>query len=82
LRSRRFFGRAFQPAESLKAMVYSRDGNLPGLRRADRATLVAAAAASGELPAASLRSTRLALPVTGVAGEARALRRAGRHRGR
>jgi hypothetical protein len=80
--ARRFFGRAFQPAESLKALVYFRDGNLPGLRRADRATLITAAAASGELPAVTLRSKRLAITVTGAAGEARALRRARRHRGR
>jgi len=63
--ARLFFGRAFQPAESLKAMVYFRDGNLAGLSRGDRNTLIAAAAATGELPAVSLRSKRLAIAVAG-----------------
>jgi hypothetical protein len=73
--ARRFFGRAFQPAESLKAMVYFRDGNLPGLRRADRTTLIAAVAAVGELPSVSLRSRRLAIPIAGgAADDSRALR--------
>lgn len=63
--ARLFFGRAFQPAESLKAMVYFRDGNLSRLSRGDRNTLIAAAAATGELPAVSLRSKRLAIAVAG-----------------
>lgn len=35
-----FFGAAFQPSESLKAMVYFADGDLRALSRADKETLV------------------------------------------
>lgn len=66
--ARLFFGKAFQPAESLKAMVYFRDGNLAGLGPRDRATLIEAASAVGELPAVTLRSKRLAIPVAGSEG--------------
>ncbi|RQW76754.1 MAG: hypothetical protein EHM62_09370, partial [Methylococcus sp.] len=40
--AREFFGAAFQPSESLKAMVYFADGDLRTLSRADRETLVKA----------------------------------------
>ncbi|MGH8681365.1 MAG: nucleotidyl transferase AbiEii/AbiGii toxin family protein [Burkholderiales bacterium] len=69
--ARLLFGRTFQPAESLKAMVYFGDGNLAGLAREDRNTLIAAASATGELPAMRLRSKRLAAPAAGRRGRAR-----------
>ncbi len=40
--ARAFFGAAFQPSESLKAMVYFADGDLRPLSRADKETLVKA----------------------------------------
>ncbi len=81
--ARLFFGRAFQPAESLKAMVYFRDGNLPGLRRGDRNALIAAATAVDELPAVTSRSKRLAIPMVGdSASDRRAFRAPKPRRGR
>lgn len=59
--ARLFFGAAFQPAESLKALVYFKDGDLARLPAADRRTLIAASAAVGDLPAVVLRSRRLAI---------------------
>lgn len=61
--ARLFFGTAFQPAESLKALTYFKDGDLARLSRDDRHTLIAAAAAVGDLPAVALRSRRLAIPL-------------------
>ena len=61
--ARLLFGAAFQPAESLKALTYFRDGDLPRLARADRSALIAAAAAVGDLPSVALRSHSLAIPV-------------------
>lgn len=61
--ARLFFGRAFQPAESLKALTYFKDGDLPRLARADRLALIAAAAAAGDLPTVALRSRALAIAV-------------------
>ena len=61
--ARLLFGAAFQPAESLKALTYFRDGDLPGLAKAVRSTLIVAAAAVGDLPRAALRSRALAIPV-------------------
>lgn len=60
--ARLFFGRAFQPAESLKALTYFKDGDLPRLARADQHTLIAAAAAA-DLPTVALRSKALAIAV-------------------
>jgi hypothetical protein len=61
--ARLLFGAAFQPAESLKALTYFRDGDLPRLAKADRSALIAAAAGVGDLPRAGLRSRALAIPV-------------------
>lgn len=61
--ARLFFGRAFQPAESLKALVYFRDGDLPRLPPADREILVGAAASVRDLPPVRLRSRSLAIPI-------------------
>jgi len=59
--ARLFFGAAFQPAESLKALVYFRDGDLPRLARRDREVLIRAAAAVGRLPRVTLRSKKLGI---------------------
>jgi len=61
--ARLFFGNAFQPAESLKALVYFRDGDLAQLSRADQNTLIEAASAVRQLPAVRLRSKRLSVPL-------------------
>lgn len=61
--ARLFFRSAFQPAESLKALAYFKDGDLARLSRADRHALIAAAAAAGDLPPVALRSRRLAIPL-------------------
>lgn len=60
--ARLFFGTAFQPAESLKALTYFRDGDLARLGRHDRNALTAAAATVGKLPDMELRSRALAIP--------------------
>jgi len=57
------FGTAFQPAASLKALTYFKDGDLATLARGDRSTLIKAAAAVRELPAVKLRSRKLASPL-------------------
>jgi len=59
--ARLFFGTAFQPMESLKALAYFKDGDLPQLSPDDRRTLIAAAAAVGALPRVALRSRELAI---------------------
>lgn len=61
--ARLFFGGAFQPAESLKALTYFKDGDLPRLAGADRHALIAAASAAGDLPTVALRSKALAIAV-------------------
>ena len=57
------FGRSFQPAAALKALVYFEDGDLAAVSRADRGVLIAAASATGELPPARVRSKHLAIPI-------------------
>jgi hypothetical protein len=59
--ARLFFGKAFQPSESLKALAYFKDGDLPQLSRDDRHALITAAAAVGDLPRVALRSRELAI---------------------
>ena len=61
--ARLLFGAAFQPAESLKALAFFKDGDLARLSQGDRRILIAAAAAVGDLPAVALRSRRLAIPL-------------------
>lgn len=58
--ARLFFGKAFQPAESLKALTYFKDGDLGKLPDVDRGTLIAAGMAVRALPVISLRSRKLA----------------------
>jgi hypothetical protein len=59
--ARLFFGKAFQPSESLKALAYFKDGDLPQLSRNDRRTLIEAAAVVGDLPRVALRSRDFAI---------------------
>jgi hypothetical protein len=47
-RAREMYGRAFQPSESLKAMVYFEGGDLARLSNADRTTLVESARLLGD----------------------------------
>jgi hypothetical protein len=58
--ARLFFGNAFQPAASLKALTYFRDGDLGSLSGADRNTLIEAAKSVRALPRIALRSKKLA----------------------
>ncbi len=58
--ARQMFGKAFQPAESLKALAWFKDGDLPGLPAATRKRLIAAAARVGDLPKMTIRSRSLA----------------------
>jgi len=60
--ARVFFGRAFQPLESLKALTYFQGGDLGRLSRRDRKTLTDAAGAVDALPEVALRSRKLAIP--------------------
>ena len=57
--ARLFFGKAFQPAASLKALTYFKDGDLSKLSSADRSTLIEAAKAVRALPVIALRSKKL-----------------------
>ena len=61
--ARELFGPAFQPSESLKAMVYFDDGDLKTLSRDDRVTLVNAVSAVRELPTVKVLSSKLAAKV-------------------
>ena len=56
--ARLFFGKAFQPAASLKALTYFRDGDLGRLSGADRSTLIKAAKSVRALPVIALRSKK------------------------
>lgn len=57
--AREMFGPAFQPSESLKAMVYFEDGDLRTLTNDERSGLVKAVHAVRELPPVALRAHRL-----------------------
>lgn len=59
--ARLFFGGAFQPAASLRALTFFKDGDLPRLGPADQRVLIKAAAAVGDLPRPALRSRALAI---------------------
>lgn len=52
--AREMFGQNFQPSESLKAMVYFEDGDLPTLTREEKQSLVAAASQVRDLPVVKL----------------------------
>lgn len=57
--ARLFFGDAFQPAASLKALTHFKDGDLGRLSGADRNTLIDAAKSVRALPGLALRSKKL-----------------------
>lgn len=57
--ARKLFGSAFQPSESLKAMVYFSDGDLHTLTKEEKSILVGAVRAVRELPAIAILSNRL-----------------------
>lgn len=61
--ARALFGKAFQPAAALKALVYFEGGDLAALNRRDRDLLIASASAVKDLPSVKLRSRRLAIPI-------------------
>lgn len=61
--ARALFGREFQPAAALKALVYFEGGDLAALSAVDRSTLISAASAVGPLPAVKLRAHSLAIPI-------------------
>ncbi len=56
-----FFGQAFQPSESLKALVYFSDGDLQTLTGDEKSTLVMAASAVRDLPDVAVLSKQLAV---------------------
>lgn len=58
--ARLFFGREFQPAASLKALTYFKDGDLGRLSGEDRRTLIEVAKSVRALPVVKRRSKRLA----------------------
>jgi len=61
--ARALFGINFQPSESLKAMVYFEDGDLPTLTKAERTCLIKAVSAVGDLPRVEVLTQQLtALP--------------------
>ena len=57
--ARLLFGPNFQPSESLKALVYFKDGDLSALTDAEKNTLVDAVKAVRDLPDVTLASKRL-----------------------
>jgi hypothetical protein len=68
--ARAMYGRAFQPSESLKAMVYFEGGDLHTLQN-DKKTLIVAASAVRDLPLVEIVSRELAMapPAPGQAGD-------------
>lgn len=57
--ARLLFGSHFQPGESLRALVYLQDGDLPTLPAADKAILIDAVSKVRELPKVIRRSQQL-----------------------
>jgi len=53
------FGPNFQPSESLKALVFFKDGDLNTLSASEKNTLIEAVKQVRDLPEVLLRSTRL-----------------------
>ena len=60
--ARELFGSNFQPSESLKAMVYFKDGDLHTLSTGDRSSLVKAASDVRDLPHMPILDHRLTAP--------------------
>lgn len=59
--ARALYGPAFQPSESLKALVYFEGGDLYCLTQEERALLIATASSVRTLPSVTIRSHTLAL---------------------
>lgn len=59
--ARAMYGPAFQPSESLKALVYFEGGDLHRLTREERALLIATAGSVRALPTVEIKSPTLAL---------------------
>jgi hypothetical protein len=59
--ARALYGPAFQPSESLKALVYFEGGDLYCLTQEERALLIATASSVRTLPSVTIRSHALAL---------------------
>jgi hypothetical protein len=59
--ARALFGPSFQPSESLRALVFFRDGDLPTLAESEKAALVEAASQVRALPEVGICSGRLGL---------------------
>ena len=59
--ARALYGPAFQPSESLKALVYFEGGDLYCLTQDERALLIATASSVRTLPSVTIRSHELAL---------------------
>ncbi len=57
--ARVMFGPNFQPSESLKALVYFKNGDLKALSKTEKDTLTAAVSAVGDLPDVAILSTEL-----------------------
>jgi hypothetical protein len=57
--ARVLFGPNFQPSESLKALVFFKDGDLNTLSASEKNTLIEAVKQVRDLPEVLLRSTRL-----------------------
>ena len=60
--ARLMFGPNFQPSESLKALVYFKDGDLQQLSKDEKATLTTAVEAVRDLPNVALLSDELNVP--------------------
>jgi hypothetical protein len=58
------FGDGFQPSESLRALVFFRDGDLPSLGDSDQRLLVNAVTAVRDLPEVRILSRRLGVDLT------------------
>jgi hypothetical protein len=61
--ARALYGSAFQPSESLKALVYFEGGDLESLPEADRHTLIRAVSEVRRLPSVTIVSRSLRKPV-------------------
>ncbi|HET6619944.1 MAG TPA: nucleotidyl transferase AbiEii/AbiGii toxin family protein [Dongiaceae bacterium] len=62
--ARALYGRAFQPTECLKALIYFKEGDLRAVPRATRSRLIAAVNAVRDLPKARRLSRSLSIPAS------------------
>ena len=57
--ARELFGKNFQPSESLKALTFFKDGDLPTLSNQEKSVLINAASTVRDLPSVAILSNRL-----------------------